>query len=131
MNGQPIAVSGLPGQPHNGRRMYYVLVDQMLVRTGKIDTDGLIVFGGAVHTDYATSPLENQVFGGVVSTAGGLVFFCDESGALAAADAKSGQLLWHFHANVQWHASPMTYAVDGKQFVAVAAGSNIISLALP
>ena len=68
-NGQPIAVSGLPGQPHNGRRMYYVLVDQMLVRTGKSDTDGLIVFGGAVHTDYATSPLENQVFGGVVSTA--------------------------------------------------------------
>jgi porin len=68
-NGQPIAVSGLPGQPHNGRRMYYVLVDQMLVRTGKSDTDGLIVFGGAVHADYATSPLENQVFGGVVSTA--------------------------------------------------------------
>ena len=55
-NGQPIAVSGLPGQPHSGRRMYYVLVDQMLVRTGKGDTDGLIVFGGAVHTDYATSP---------------------------------------------------------------------------
>jgi len=49
--------------------MYYVLVDQMLVRTGKGDTDGLIVFGGAVHADYATSPLENQVFGGVVSTA--------------------------------------------------------------
>jgi carbohydrate-selective porin OprB len=41
----------------------------MLVRTGKSDTDGLIVFGGAVHADYATSPLENQVFGGVVSTA--------------------------------------------------------------
>jgi len=68
-NGQPIAVSGLPGQPHSGRRMYYVLVDQMLVRTGKGDPDGLIVFGGAVHADYATSPLENQVFGGVVSTA--------------------------------------------------------------
>jgi porin len=68
-NGQPIAVSGLPGQPHNGRRMYYVLVDQMLVRTGKSDTDGLIVFGGAVHADYASSPLESQVFGGVVSTA--------------------------------------------------------------
>jgi alcohol dehydrogenase (cytochrome c) len=70
-------------------------------------------------------------WGGVLSTAGGLVFFCDESGALAAADAKSGQLLWHFHANQQWHASPMTYAVNGRQFVAVAAGSNIISFALP
>jgi alcohol dehydrogenase (cytochrome c) len=70
-------------------------------------------------------------WGGVVSTAGGLVFFCDESGALAAADAKSGKLLWHFHTNQQWHASPMTYAVEGGQFVAVEAGSNIISFALP
>jgi alcohol dehydrogenase (cytochrome c) len=70
-------------------------------------------------------------WGGVLSTAAGLVFFCDESGALAAADAKSGQLLWHFHTNQQWHASPMTYAVDGKQYVAVAAGSNIISFRLP
>jgi alcohol dehydrogenase (cytochrome c) len=70
-------------------------------------------------------------WGGVLSTAGGLVFFCDESGAFAAADAKSGKLLWHFHTNQQWHASPMTYAVDGKQYVAVAAGSNFISFALP
>ncbi len=70
-------------------------------------------------------------WGGVLSTAGGLVFFCDESGALAAADAKSGGLLWHFHTNQQWHASPMTYAVDGQQFVAVAAGSNIVSFTLP
>ena len=41
----------------------------MLVRTGKGDTDGLIAFGGWVHADYATSPLENQVFGGLYSTA--------------------------------------------------------------
>ncbi len=68
-NGQPIAVSGLPGQPHDGRRMYYVLVDQMLVRTGDGDTDGLIAFGGWTHADRDTSPLENQVFGALVSTA--------------------------------------------------------------
>ncbi|HTB12093.1 MAG TPA: PQQ-binding-like beta-propeller repeat protein [Bryobacteraceae bacterium] len=70
-------------------------------------------------------------WGGLLSTAGGLVFFCDESGAFAAADAKSGKLLWHFFTNQGWHASPMTYAVDGKQYVAVAAGSNFISFALP
>ena len=50
-NGLPIAVSGLPGQPHDGRRMYYAFADQMLVRTGKGDTDGLIAFGGFVHAD--------------------------------------------------------------------------------
>jgi alcohol dehydrogenase (cytochrome c) len=70
-------------------------------------------------------------WGGVLSTAGGLVFFCDESGAFAAADAKSGKLLWHFYTNQPWHASPMTYAVGGKQYVAVAAGANFISFALP
>jgi alcohol dehydrogenase (cytochrome c) len=70
-------------------------------------------------------------WGGVLSTAGGLIFFCDESGAFAAADARSGKLLWHFYTNQPWHASPMTYAVDGKQYVAVAAGSNFISFALP
>jgi porin len=68
-NGMPIALNGLPGQPHDGRRMYYVFADQMLVRTGKGDTDGLIAFGGWVHADYATSPLENQVFGGLYSSA--------------------------------------------------------------
>jgi porin len=67
--GEPIAVSGQPGEPHGGRRMYYVLVDQMLVRNGQGDTDGLILFGGAVHADRDTSPLENQVFGGVSETA--------------------------------------------------------------
>jgi porin len=68
-NGEPIPVSGLPGQPHDGRRMYYVLADQMLVRTGKGDTDGLIAFGGVVHADSDVSPLENQVFGGLVAPA--------------------------------------------------------------
>src|SRR5277367_6723583 len=47
--------------------------------------------------------------GGVLSTAGGLVFFGDDNGALAAVDAKTGQALWHFHTNVTWRASPMTY----------------------
>jgi porin len=68
-NGQPIAVTGQPGQPRNGRRMYYLFLDQMLVRTGKGDTDGLIAFGGWVHADRNTSPLENQVFAGIVDTA--------------------------------------------------------------
>ncbi len=72
-----------------------------------------------------------DTWGGVVSTAGGLVFFGDDSGAFAAADARTGEVLWHFHTNQLWKASPMTYAVDGKQFVAVAAGSNILTFALP
>ena len=66
-------------------------------------------------------------WGGTLATASGLVFFCDDSGALAAADAVTGKALWQFPANQLWKASPMTYMFDGKQYVAVASGSNLIS----
>jgi PQQ-dependent dehydrogenase (methanol/ethanol family) len=69
-------------------------------------------------------------WGGVLSTAGGLVFHCDDAGVFAAVDARSGKPLWHFNTNQSWHASPMTYMLDGYQYVAVAAGSTIIAFAL-
>ncbi len=69
-------------------------------------------------------------WGGVLSTAAGIVFFCDETGTFAAADATTGKPLWHFDLNQSWHASPMTYEVDGRQYIAVAAGSNFIAFAL-
>lgn len=72
-----------------------------------------------------------NTWGGVLSTAGGLVFYCDDGGAFAAVDARTGRPLWRFQANQNWHASPMTYAVKGKQYVAIAAGSNILAFALP
>jgi alcohol dehydrogenase (cytochrome c) len=72
-----------------------------------------------------------RAWGGVMSTAGNLVFYGDESGALAAVDAKTGKPLWHFHTNQPWRASPMTYMVEGKQYVAVAAATTILAFALP
>jgi alcohol dehydrogenase (cytochrome c) len=69
-------------------------------------------------------------WGGVLSTDGGLVFYGDDSGALAAVNAATGAPLWHFHTNTVFKASPMTYAVDSTQYVAVAAGSTIIAFAL-
>jgi alcohol dehydrogenase (cytochrome c) len=69
-------------------------------------------------------------WGGTLSTSGGIVIFCEESGALAAADAKTGKPLWRFQTNQLWKASPMTYMFDGKQYVAVASGSNIIGFGL-
>lgn len=70
-------------------------------------------------------------WGGLLSTDGGLVFFGEDSGAFAAVDAKSGRLLWHFQTSQLWKASPMTYSVDGKQLLAVAAGGSIIAFGLP
>ena len=69
-------------------------------------------------------------WGGTLSTASGLVFFGEDSGALMAADATTGKPLWQFQANQLWKASPMTYLFDGKQYIAVASGSSILAFAL-
>jgi glyoxylase-like metal-dependent hydrolase (beta-lactamase superfamily II) len=69
--------------------------------------------------------------GGVLSTAGGVVFYGADDGSFAAVDAKDGTSLWHFQTNQSLHASPMTYEFDHKQYVAITAGSNVISFALP
>ena len=58
------------------------------------------------------------------------MFYGDDGGALAAVNASTGTPLWHFNTNESWHASPMTYAVHGTQYVAVAAGSTIVAFAL-
>ena len=69
-------------------------------------------------------------WGGVLSTAGRVVFFGDDSGAFAAVDAENGRRLWSFQTSQLWKASPMTYVFDNQQYVAVAAGSTIIAFGL-
>jgi len=69
-------------------------------------------------------------WGGVLSTAGGIVIFGEDSGALMAADGSTGKPLWSFQTSQLWKASPMTYTFDNKQLIAVAAGSNIIAFGL-
>lgn len=69
-------------------------------------------------------------YSGVLSTAGNLVFHGETAGGFAAVDARNGKTLWSFPTNDSWRSSPMTYMVDGKQYVAVAAGTNVIAFAL-
>jgi PQQ-dependent dehydrogenase (methanol/ethanol family) len=69
-------------------------------------------------------------YSGVLSTGGGLVFYGETGGDFAAVNAESGKTLWSFPTGQQWKASPMTYLVKGKQYVAIAAGGNILSFAL-
>jgi alcohol dehydrogenase (cytochrome c) len=71
-----------------------------------------------------------STWGGTLATAGGLVFFGDDSGALSAVDASNGAAVWRFDANADWKASPMTYVFDRRQYIAVAAGPNIVAFAL-
>jgi PQQ-dependent dehydrogenase (methanol/ethanol family) len=73
---------------------------------------------------------EATSWGGVLATASGLLFYGDDDGSFAALDAKSGKPLWHAPLSARWHSSPMTYAVDGKQYVAVAVNSGIVAFGL-
>jgi glucose dehydrogenase len=75
-------------------------------------------------------PVISKTWPGVLATAGGLVFYADPNGAFAAADDRHGKTLWHFATNVYMKASPMTYMVDGKQYVATVAGPNILCFGL-
>jgi alcohol dehydrogenase (cytochrome c) len=70
-------------------------------------------------------------WGGVLATASNLVFFADDSGAFAAADAKSGKRIWSFQTSQVWKASPMTYVFDNRQMLAIASGPNILAFGLP
>jgi PQQ-dependent dehydrogenase (methanol/ethanol family) len=70
-------------------------------------------------------------YAGTLSTAGGVVFYGQASGEFAAVDAKSGAHLWHFETQETWKASPMTYTANGRQYVAITSGANVIAFALP
>ena len=69
-------------------------------------------------------------WGGTLATSTNLVIFGEEGGALMAVDAVTGRPLWSFPTNQIWKASPMTYLFDGKQYIAVAAGSDILTFAI-
>ena len=57
-----------------------------------------------------------------MTTAGGLVFHGEVRGLFKALDAKSGKTLWQFNTGSGISAGPMTYELDGKQYVAVVSG---------
>jgi glucose dehydrogenase len=70
-------------------------------------------------------------WGGVLSTAGDVVFGGGKEGYFVALDAHTGALLWKMPVGGQINAGAMSYAVHGKQYVAIAAGSSLFAFALP
>jgi len=74
---------------------------------------------------------DGNSWGGILTTAGGLVFFGDDAESFEAAEAGNGHPLWHFNTGQKFVSSPMTYAVDGIQYVAIAAQADIFAFALP
>ena len=68
---------------------------------------------------------------GVLATRGELVFAGTTEGNVLALDARTGQPLWHFQTGGPILAAPMSYSVDGAQFIAIAAGNTLYGFALP
>jgi outer membrane protein assembly factor BamB len=68
---------------------------------------------------------------GVLATAGGVVFAASSEGNFLALDAATGKALWHFTAGGPITSSPMSYAVEGKQFVAITSSGVLYSFGLP
>lgn len=66
----------------------------------------------------------------ILTTASGLVFTGTRDGYFYVLDARDGKSLWNFQTGGQIHGGPVTFLVDGKQYVAVAAGAGLFTFAL-
>ena len=99
----------------------YLGVDYQMYRMG--DTIGHLkaidVANKKVVWD-APSPL--PLFAGLLVTKGGVLFTGDQRGRFLAYDAKTGKELWKFQTGSGINASPITYELDGKQYLVVLSG---------
>ena len=68
---------------------------------------------------------------GVFSTAGGLVFSGDGQGNFIALDAETGHDLWHIQLGAPIFSAAVSFSVDGRQHIAIAAGDAVFAFALP
>ena len=82
---------------------------------------------GELRWEYRVQP---HTWAGLLATAGDLVFGGSVDGYFYALDAASGRELWHVAVGAQVRASPITYAVDGQQYVTIAAGNVIFTFGL-
>jgi alcohol dehydrogenase (cytochrome c) len=74
---------------------------------------------------------QGSLSAGVMASASGLVFAGTREGNLIALESATGNLLWRFQTGGTIASAPISYAVDGKQFIALAAGGVLYSFALP
>ncbi len=78
-----------------------------------------------------TGPVEGKRWAGVLATAGGILIYADPDGNLVAVDQKDGKPLWHVPTNETIKSAPITYTAGGRQYIAIAAGANILCFGLP
>ena len=82
---------------------------------------------GDIRWEYAIAPRSTS---GLMSTAGDVVFGGTVDGYFFAIDAVSGEELWHMTVGARVHSAPISYAVDGEQYVSIAAGNVVFTFGL-
>jgi len=102
------------------------------IRPGKKYVRALdIETGKTVWEIEQTGPVEGKRWAGVLATAGGILIYANPDGDLVAVDQKDGKRLWHIPTNETIKSAPITYTADGRQYIAIAAGANILCFGLP
>ncbi len=87
-------------------------------------------WGNVTAVDYNTGEIrwkvktEQPMIGGILATAGGVLFTGEGNGLFKAYDSETGAVLWRFQAGAGVNAPPSSYTVDGQQYIVVAAGGN-------
>ncbi|HKV73139.1 MAG TPA: PQQ-dependent dehydrogenase, methanol/ethanol family [Gemmatimonadales bacterium] len=104
---------------------------------GEAEVGGDLAAGAVKALDPLTGaerwafPLHSPPWAGLLSTGGGVVFGGTNEGQFFALDGQSGKPLWNFMTGGWINANPMSYAVDGRQYVAMASGPTLMVFALP
>jgi alcohol dehydrogenase (cytochrome c) len=80
-----------------------------------------------VHTGDTVKKLESYypAYSGVLGTDGGLIFMGDIMGKIAAYDKDTMKELWSFQSGTAFAGNPMTYSVNGKQYIALTLGGRL------
>jgi len=116
---QPVPNSGFRGTGHN-------IIN---AKPGEFYLRALDATTGKMRWEFPM-PGPTSMWAGTVATGGNLVFSADDDGNLIAFNAQTGKALWHFYTGGNLHASPMTFGVNGHQYVALASGTNLITFGL-
>ncbi len=128
-------------------RLYYVVALERCVvklspgswKTGRPNVDPPMRYLRALNIETGKiaweipqiGPTDGKRVAGLLGTAGGLVFYGDASGYFVAVDERDGKTLWRVPLNATIKTSPITFALGGEQFVALAVGSNVMCFGLP
>ncbi len=114
----------VPGLPYTGTGDQ---ADDSIGGKGLIEA--IDPFSGDVRWKYSLDT--GSASAGVLGTAGGVLFASSHEGYLLALDSRTGNLLWKYQTGAEIRASPISYSLDGRQYVAVSNDSALTVFALP